>query len=102
MEGFDGIGRLRERDGDKLIDDSEQIAGAGSFDGPAEFKQQLLRQKERFVRGFTEQMLSYGLARKLEYFDAATVDEIVQQAAQDDYRLSRIVVEIVKRMSKTL
>ncbi|MEZ6129468.1 MAG: DUF1592 domain-containing protein [Planctomycetaceae bacterium] len=102
LEGFDGIGRLRERDGDKLIDDSGQIAGAGSFDGPAEFKQQLLRQKERFVRGFTEQMLSYGLARKLEYFDAATVDEIVQQAAQDDFRLSRIVVEIVKRMSETL
>ena len=102
LEGFDGIGRLRERDGDKLIDDSGQIPGAGSFDGPAEFKQQLLRQKERFVRGFTEQLLSYGLARKLEYFDAATVDEIVQQAAQDDYRLSRIVVEIVKRMSETL
>jgi hypothetical protein len=96
LESFDGIGRVREKDGSKPIDDSGVIPGAGQFDGPAEFKQQLLHQQERFVRGFSEKLLSYALGRELEYFDDPTVDRIVNAAAKDDYRLSRIVIEIVR------
>ncbi len=96
LESFDAIGQVRDRDGNSPIDDSGVITGAGAFDGPAEFKQQLLRQKERFVRGFTEKLLSYALCRDLEYFDDPTVDRIVKTAANDDYRLSRIIVEIIR------
>lgn len=96
LESFDGIGRIREKDGSQVIDDSGVIPGGSPFDGPAEFKRQLLHQKERFVRGFTEKMLSYALCRDLDYFDDPTVNRIVNAAAKDDFRLSRIIVEIVR------
>lgn len=96
LENFDAIGRWRETDGEEKIDASAELPGGGGFSGPAEFKQQILAQKERFLRGFVEHLLGYAVSRKLEYYDIATVDEIVQAAAADDYRLSRIVVELVK------
>lgn len=96
LENFDAIGQWRERDGAERIDPSGELPGAGSFAGPTEFKQRLLEHKMRFVRGFTEHLLSYALCRKLEYYDTATVDQIVEATAKDNYRLSRVIVEIVQ------
>jgi hypothetical protein len=52
--------------------------------------------KDEFVRGFVERMLAYALGRKLEFYDAGTVRQISQAVARDNYRLSRVVVEVVK------
>ena len=40
-------------------------------------------------------MLTYALGRKLEHYDLRTVHQIARRVADDDYRLSRLVVEIV-------
>ena len=95
LENFDAIGRWRETDGEEAIDPSGNLNGAGSFDGPAEFKQRVLAEKVRFVRGFVEQLLSYALARKLEYYDAAAVDQDRSAcgegrvSVEPDHRLNR-------------
>ena len=96
LENFDAIGRWRNKDGDEAIDASGVLAGAGAFRDSAEFKALLVVQKRRFVQGLTEHLLSYAIGRQLEYFDVATVEQIVEQTIKDDYRLSRIIVEIVK------
>lgn len=96
LENFDAIGRWRNKDGDEAIDASGVLAGAGAFRDSAEFKALLVAQKRRFVLGLTEHLLSYAIGRQLEYFDVATVEQIVEQTIKDDYRLSRIIVEIVK------
>jgi hypothetical protein len=41
-------------------------------------------------------MLTYALGRKLEHYDLGTIHQIGQRVAEDDYRLSRLVVEIVR------
>jgi hypothetical protein len=51
--------------------------------------------RDDFVRCLTEHMLTYALGRKLEYYDAAAVDEIAAATAADGYRFSRLVSEIV-------
>ncbi|WP_235908843.1 DUF1592 domain-containing protein [Roseiconus nitratireducens] len=94
LENFDAIGRWREKDGDAPIDSSGSLRGLGAFASSTEFKRQLSAEKDRFVRGFVEQILSYALARELEYYDQAAIDKIVRAAADDDYRLSRIIVEV--------
>ena len=48
------------------------------------------------LRSFTENLMAYGLGRRLEYFDMPTVRAIVRDAAKDDYRLSSFVLGIVK------
>jgi hypothetical protein len=40
-------------------------------------------------------MLTYALGRKRDWYDQAAVEQIVQALKGDDYRFSRLVVEIV-------
>jgi hypothetical protein len=49
----------------------------------------------QFVGTFTENLMSYGLGRGLEYYDMPTVRGIVQASARDNYRFSDIVLGIV-------
>lgn len=96
LESLDPIGRWRDEDDGLPIDSRASFTDGRSFDGPAQFKEALLKDKVSFVRGFTEHMLSYALGRKLEHFDDATVDDIVLAMEKDDYRFSSVIVEIVK------
>ncbi|QDT37872.1 DUF1592 domain-containing protein [Stratiformator vulcanicus] len=96
LENYDGMGRWREKDGKQQIDSSGTLLDGRSFDGPAEFRRLVTERREIFVRGFVEKLLSYALGRQLEYYDAATVREIMEAARKEDYRFSTIVIEITK------
>ncbi len=95
LEAFDPIGKWRERDGEALVDASGEWGGR-KFAGPAEFKAILAEKPDEFVRGFIEHLLSYALGRKIEHYDTPTIAEIQQAVAQQNYRLSAVVAEIVK------
>jgi hypothetical protein len=49
-----------------------------------------------FVTVVTEKMLTYALGRGLEPADMPVVRHIVKKAAQNDYRLSSIIMGIVE------
>ena len=55
----------------------------------------LLRRPELFVGTLTEKLLTYGLGRGLEYYDAPSVRDIVAAARANDYRFSSLVLGIV-------
>jgi hypothetical protein len=55
----------------------------------------VLQHPEAFVRTVTQKLLTYGLGRGLEYYDAPAVRGIVRDARQHDYRFSSLIVEIV-------
>ncbi|WP_169977350.1 DUF1592 domain-containing protein [Tautonia rosea] len=95
LEAFDPIGAWRETDGGLPVDASGSWDGR-PFDGTAGFKQALLEDREALVRGFVEHLLSYAIGRELEVYDRPAVAEIVAAAAEEDSRLRRVVVEIVK------
>ncbi len=44
----------------------------------------------------TEKLLTYALGRGLEYYDMPVVRSIVREAANDDYRLSTVVLAITR------
>ena len=44
----------------------------------------------------SEKMLIYAVGRGLEYYDQCAIDKIKNALEQDDYRFSRLVLEIVK------
>jgi hypothetical protein len=54
------------------------------------------KRRDQFLRCLTAHMLTYALGRRLEPYDVGTVEEIAGRLAADDYRFSRLVVEIVK------
>ena len=96
MEQFDAIGRFRVRDlRGNPIDASGQLANGRPIDGIAQLREALVEQPEFFVHTFAEKMLTYAIGRGLEYYDMPTVRSIVENAADEDYRFSAIVLEIV-------
>ena len=55
----------------------------------------MLSHPELFVPTITEKLLTYGLGRRLNYYDAAAVRKIVREARVNDYRFSSIILGIV-------
>ncbi|HUG94200.1 MAG TPA: DUF1588 domain-containing protein, partial [Planctomycetaceae bacterium] len=96
LENFDVTGAWRDRDGRFEIDASGTLPGGGTFGGPKELMQILKMQKRNaFCRCLTEKLLTYALGRGLESYDRCSVDEIVKELEQSDFRFSALVTSIV-------
>lgn len=96
LENFDPIGRWRTEIDKQPVDASGAMAGGEKFNGPAELKTLLLQRKDEFARNMTERMYAYALNRGLEFYDIPTVRHTTRLLAQSDYRMSVLVMEIVK------
>ena len=94
LENFDAIGAWRTQDGKFPIDASGMLPDGRSFIGPNELKAILKADRNAFAEGLTEKLLIYAVGRGLESYDKATVKQIVTRLAAEDYRFSRLVVEI--------
>ena len=97
LENFDAIGRWRgHMPGGVAIDASGTMPDGTAFDGPAELRGLLVRDKEQFATVVTEKLLIYALGRGIEYYDAPAVRQIVRGSAEDDYGLASLVVGVVR------
>src|SRR5205085_2692670 len=67
------------------------------FQGPAGLSQLLMtKYRDDFVRTATEKLLTYALGRGVEYYDYPTIRSIDRDAARDHYRISSLILAIVK------
>ena len=97
LENFDAIGRWRgHMPGGIAIDASGTMPDGTAFDGPAELRGLLVRDREQFATVVTEKLLIYALGRGIEYYDAPAVRRIVRGSAADDYGLASLVVGVVR------
>lgn len=107
MENFNTIGQWRElEDGEKpieqwgddrpAVDPSGKLMNGTEFENYVEFKAAMMDQRERFVRGLTEKLLAYSLARSIEPSDRLLVDAIVQRAEKDNYTFRSILTAIIE------
>lgn len=96
LENFDALGRWRKTDAGLAIDAAGSFLDGGQFSGVTGLEQALLRRPELFARTLTEKLLTFGLGRGVETYDAPAVRQIVAAAKADHYRFSRLVIGIVK------
>ena len=95
LENYDLIGKWRETDGGVPVNAAGKLVDGTPLDGPASLRRALLARRDAFVTNTTEKLLTYALGRRLEYFDMPAV-RTVARGASPDYRLSSLVVGIVK------
>ena len=96
LENFDAIGAWRTKDGQAAIDPSGSLPGGQDFRGPKELMEILAEQrKSNFVRCLTEKLLIYGLGRGLNLNDRCSVDTIIRQLSENDYRFESLIRAIV-------
>jgi hypothetical protein len=95
LENYDAIGRWRAQDGKFPVDASGSFPNGKSFNGPAEMKVLLKDSMPEFTRCVSEKMLTYALGRGIEAFDRRTVQDVVKQTTQQDYRMQALILAIV-------
>jgi mono/diheme cytochrome c family protein len=94
LENYDAVGRWRTTDQDAPVDASGSLPDGSQFAGVSGLRQALLSRPEIFVSTLTEKLLTYGLGRGLEFYDAAAVRKIVRDARDNDYRFSSLIAGI--------
>ncbi len=96
LQNYDAIGRWRDTEGEHPIDSHGDLPDGKSFEGPLELIEIPGRRPDDFTRCLSEKMLTYALGRGLQWYDRCTIDDIIMATRDDDYRISRLIVEIVK------
>ena len=100
LENFDAVGRWRagEPGAATAIDASGTLPDGAPFDGPAAFRDALLREPwaSEFATTVTEKLLTYALGRGLDHRDAPAVRRILRNARDDDHRWSSLILGIVE------
>jgi hypothetical protein len=97
MENFNALGQWRDKDIDAgtPIDANGRLGDGTSVHGIGDLRNHLVAHAPQFMETFTENLMSYGLGRGLDYYDMPTVRAIVRDTAKDHYRFSAIVLGIV-------
>jgi cytochrome c5 len=98
FENYDSIGMWRAKDkfARTVIDSAGKLVDGTAVNGPADVRQALMKHPEQFVQTMTEKLLTYGLGRRLEYYDMPGVRKIVRDAGRDNYRFSSIIMGIIR------
>jgi hypothetical protein len=99
LENFDAIGAWRTVDGQAkaAIDAGTVLPNGVAINGVTELRAQLVNRPAKFVHAVTERLMMYAINRELEHFDMPQVRSIVGAAAKENYKLSSIVLGIVRR-----
>jgi mono/diheme cytochrome c family protein len=95
LENFDPTGKWRIKDNEVPVDSVGVLYDGTAIDGPAGLRDALLKHQDVFLQTFTENLMTYALGRRVEYYDMPTVRAIVRDAAQHDYRMSSFILGIV-------
>jgi hypothetical protein len=102
LESFDAIGKGRTHEFGKPLDLSSQLTDGAKFEGPAGLRQALVRYSPQFVSNLTEKLFVYALGRSVDYRDMPQIRAVVRGASGTGYRLSSLIVGIVKSPAFTM
>ena len=97
LENFDGIGRWRSvSEAGTPIDASGVLSDGTPVNGPTTLREAFVSRGENFVTTVAEKLLTYAVGRGVESFDGPAVREIVDYAAQEEYRWSALIAGVVQ------
>ena len=97
MENFDALGRWRDYADGVPVDVSGGLPGESASDkGVAGIEDSLLARPELFAGTLVEKLLTFALGRGIEHYDAPAIRKILREAEPDGYRLSALLLAIVK------
>jgi hypothetical protein len=95
LENFDVTGAWRIKDNGNPIDASGELYDGTAVSSPADLREALLKRPTPLIRTFTENLMAYGLGRRLEYYDMPAVRAIAREATANDNRLSAFILGVV-------
>lgn len=96
LENYDPTGFWRDKyENGRPVDMSGKLFRRHKFTNVTEFKDAILKEKDRFTRAFAKHLLSFALGREITAADAPALDKIVRQTAAESYRLHTLIKEVI-------
>ena len=97
LEEFEWFGQHRSERRGRRVDSSGQLPGGDVFRGLTGLCHALLSERiDDLTTQVTRRMLSYALGRQLEYYDEATVRDLVRDMHAADRRMQTLIRGIVQ------
>jgi hypothetical protein len=98
LEGYDAIGRRRDKDlADRPIETRVKAMDGAEFDGLDGLRKYLLTvRREAFLRQFFRKLLGYSLGRAVQLSDEPLLAEMQERLKADHYRIAAAVEAIVR------
>jgi hypothetical protein len=101
LENFDPVGRWRDKLNDHPLDVRATLPDGRSFSGPAELKQILLTEQDRYARNLAVKLLSYALGRSIEAFDLPTLAKLETSLKQSHFKAEPLILTITRSLPFT-
>jgi hypothetical protein len=96
LDHFDVTGAWRIKDRGVLVNVAGELYDGTKLNGAGDLRAALVSKFDVVVTHLTERLLSYALGRRVEYYDMPAVRAIVRDAKANDYRLSSLILGVVK------
>jgi hypothetical protein len=96
LDNFDVVGKWRIRENGMPLDTRGEMWDGTKVDSPQGLRSALLAMRVPLVRHFIENLMSYAVGRRVEYYDMPTVRAIAREAESDEYRMSAFILGVVK------
>lgn len=96
LDHFDVTGAWRIKDRGVRVSVAGELYDGTPLNGAADLRAALVSRFDVIVTHLTERLLSYALGRRVEYYDMPAVRAIVRDAKAHDYRLSSLILGVVK------
>jgi hypothetical protein len=94
LDNFDVTGSWRVRENGMPLDTRGQMYDGTPVQNLNDLQAALLKRPVTLVRAFTQNLLAYGMGRRVEYFDQPTVRMIVANAQKNDFKMSSLIVGV--------
>jgi hypothetical protein len=95
LENFDVTGAWRIKDNGAPVDAAGELYDGTAVSSPADLREALLNRPAPLIRTFTENLMAYGIGRRIEYYDMPAVRAVTREAAANDNRLSAFILGVV-------
>jgi hypothetical protein len=96
LDNFDVTAKWRVRENGMPLDTAGDYYDGTKVSSLGELVDALLKRPVPLVRTFAENLMAYGLGRRIEYYDQPAVRAIAKAAAANDYRMSSFIIGVVK------
>jgi hypothetical protein len=96
LDNFDPVGQWRIRENNEPLDTRGTFYDGTSVSAPGELVTVLMKRPTPLVRNFTNNMLAYAIGRPTNHLDQPTVRAIVRGSEKDGYKMSALIMGIVK------
>jgi mono/diheme cytochrome c family protein len=97
LENFNAIGKFRAQEAGKPIDTAGQLVTGEKFTNTVELAKILVTSRRKdFFRCATEKLLTYATGRGVEYYDAPTIEKIVEQLEHDGAKTRSLIYGVVE------